>query len=175
MKLYTDLELWSDEDKNLINSITEIPMNSMVKYEFNKDLNCVEVDRFFTTPMPMPYNYWFLPQSYNKDDGDPLDIILLSQYSIIPGCVVEANVIWVLHMIDWGEIDDKIIAIPKKEPFYKYIDSVDKIPQHLKNQIEFFLLNYKKLDNKETELKWWSDIETAKQLINECKKNYENK
>jgi inorganic pyrophosphatase len=56
----------------------------MVKYEFNKDLNAVEVDRFFSAPMGMPHNYGFLPQSHNAEDGDPLDIVVVSQYSIAP-------------------------------------------------------------------------------------------
>jgi inorganic pyrophosphatase len=72
----------------------------MVKYEFNKKLNVVEVDRFFTTPMPLPYNYGLLPQTFNKDDGDPLDIILISHYSLHPGVITKAKVIGVLHMID---------------------------------------------------------------------------
>jgi inorganic pyrophosphatase len=68
MNLYKDLTTWADKEKKLVNAIVEIPMGSMVKYEFNKKLNVVEVDRFFTAPMPLPYNYGLLPQTLNKDD-----------------------------------------------------------------------------------------------------------
>ena len=143
MNLYKDLTTWADKEKKLVNAIVEIPMGSMVKYEFNKKLNVVEVDRFFTAPMPLPYNYGLLPQTLNKDDWDPLDIILISHYPLHPGVITKAKVIWVLHMIDSWEMDDKIIAIPHKEPFLSHIDNVDNLPVHLKNQIEFFLANYK--------------------------------
>ncbi len=175
MNLYTDLQTWADKDNNLVNAIVEIPMGSMVKYEFNKKLNVVEVDRFFTTPMPLPYNYWLLPQTFNKDDWDPLDIILISHYPLHPGIITKAKVIGVLHMIDSWEMDDKIIAIPHKEPFLSHIDNVDNLPDHLKRQIEFFLSNYKKLEGKETKVTGWEWIDKAITLIDQCIEDFKNK
>ena len=100
MNLYQDLPLWADREKGIVNVIIEIPQGSMVKYEFNKKFNTIEVDRFFTAPMPMPYNYGLLPQSFNEEDGDPLDIIVPSIYAIQAGSILQAKVIGVLHMID---------------------------------------------------------------------------
>ena len=125
--------------------------------------------------MPLPYNYGLLPQTFNKDDGDPLDIILISHYSLHPGVITKAKVIGVLHMIDSWEMDDKIIAIPHKEPFLSHIDNIDSLPVHLKNQIEFFLSNYKKLEGKETNVTGWDWVEEAVRLIDKCIEDYKNK
>ncbi|UFX82539.1 inorganic diphosphatase [Candidatus Absconditicoccus praedator] len=171
MNLYKDIQTWTKQNET-INCIIEIPKNSMVKYEFNKDNNTIEVDRFFTTPMPIPYNYGLIPQTYNEEDKDPLDVIILSNYEINPGSLCEADVIGILHMIDSGESDDKVIAIPKKEPFYGNIKEINEIPENIKNQREFFLSYYKKLDGKSTEVTGWSDKHSAIEKINKCIDDY---
>lgn len=164
MNLYKDLTTW-EKDWETINCIVEINKWSMVKYEFNKELNTIEVDRFFTTPMPIPYNYWLIPNTFNEDDNDPLDVIILSEFSINPWSICKWKVIWVLHMIDSWEMDDKIIVVPEKEPTYWNINTLEDLPSILKTQIEFFLTYYKKIDWKTTELNWWSDKQEAIKLI----------
>jgi len=166
---------WADEEQNLVNVIIEIPKNSMVKYEFNKDLNVVEVDRFFTAPMPMPYNYGLLPQTFNVEDNDPLDVILPSHYALHPGVITKAKVIWVLHMIDSGESDDKIIAIPYKEPYLWKIENIEQLNDMFKKQVEFFLSTYKNIDWKQTQVTGWDGPEVAKQIINKCIQDYKNR
>jgi len=166
MNLYQDLPLWADKENGIVNVIIEIPKESMVKYEFNKKFNVVEVDRFFTAPMPMPYNYGLLPQTFNEEDWDPLDIIVPSFYSIHPGTILQAKVIGVLHMIDTGESDDKIIWIPLKEPFLGKVENIEKFPQHLKAQYEFFLSTYKNLEWKKTSVTGWSDRQKAIEIVN---------
>ncbi len=175
MNLYKDLPTWVDEEKNIVNAIVEIPKESMVKYEFNKELNIVEVDRFFTTPMPIPYNYGLLPQTFNEEDGDPLDIILLSCYSLNPWVVTKAKVIGILHMIDSWESDDKIIAVPLKEPFLWKLNNISELKPIMKKQIEFFLSTYKTIDWKKTEVTWWDWPEKAREIINKCIETYKNK
>ncbi|MBS8121517.1 inorganic diphosphatase [Candidatus Vampirococcus lugosii] len=164
MNLYKDLTTW-EKDGETINCIVEINKGSMVKYEFNKELNTIEVDRFFTTPMPIPYNYGLIPNTFNEDDNDPLDVIILSEFSINPGSICKGKVIGVLHMIDSGEMDDKIIVVPEKEPTYGNINTLEDLPSILKTQIEFFLTYYKKIDGKTTELNGWSDKQEAIKLI----------
>ncbi len=166
MNLYQDLPLWADKEKGIVNVIVEIPQGSMVKYELNKKFNTIEVDRFFTAPMPMPYNYGLLPQSFNEEDGDPLDIIVPSMYAIQAGSILQAKVIGVLHMIDSGESDDKIIGIPLKEPFWGHIENIDEFPKNLKAQYEFFLSTYKNIDWKKTSVTGWSDRQKAIKIIN---------
>lgn len=173
MNLHKELPLWADEAKWIVNTIIEINSWSMVKYEWNKEFNVVEVDRFFTAPMPLPYNYWTLPQTHNVWDWDPLDMILISNYSIMPWSISAVKVIWVLHMIDGWESDDKIIWIPNKEPNFWHINDIDEMPTHLKNQIEYFLSNYKKLEKKEVQVTGWSNREKALEIVKQCEKDYQ--
>lgn len=175
MNLYKNLNLRADQEKGIVHSIVEIPMGSMVKYEFNKELNVVEVDRFLTAPMPMPYNYGSMPQTYNADDKDPLDIIVLSQYAIQWGAICKAKVLWVLHMMDQWELDDKIIAVAHKDPLYHHMNDINDLFQHTLQQIEFFLWNYKKIEKKEIELKWFEWRDVALKLIAQCHADYETK
>lgn len=175
MQLYHDLELWADEGKDLIHGIIEIPMGSMVKYEFNKELNTVEVDRFFSAPMGMPVNYGFLSQSHNADDGDPLDIIVLSSYAIQAGAVVKAKVIGVMDMLDTGELDYKIIAVAHKDPTYGHVDHIDKLNEHYKKQIQYFFEHYKKLEGKEVKISGFFGREKALEIIAESVKEYKIK
>ncbi len=167
MNLYKDLPTWAEEYKT-INCIVEINKNSMVKYEFDKENNAINVDRFFTCPMPIPYNYWLIPNTYNQDDKDPLDVIILSEYELMPWCTCQWKVVGILHMIDWWEKDDKIIAVPEKEPFFDYIQDINEMPKFLQKQFEFFLNNYKKIDWKKTEVAWWSNKEKAIQEVKNC-------
>lgn len=171
MNLYKDLNTWSKEN-DTINCIVEIDMNSMVKYEFNKEANIIEVDRFFTTPMPIPYNYWLIPKTYNEEDKDPLDVIILSNYSINPWSICRWKVIWVLHMTDWWEMDDKIIVVPEKEPFYWEWEDISDIPKILRDKIDFFLNKYKEIDWKKTEVTWWSNKLKAIEIIRNCEESY---
>lgn len=173
MSLHSDTPLWFKENEGIVNCIIEIPMGSMVKYEFNKELNAIEVDRYLTAPMPMPYNYWSLPQTYHVGDKDPLDIILLANYPIIPGAIAKAKVIGVAHMIDGGEADDKIIAVWFKEPLLWNIERLEDLPSYYKNNIEYFLTNYKKLENKVTSIEGFSSREVALDLVKRCQKDYQ--
>ncbi|HMT00871.1 MAG TPA: inorganic diphosphatase [Candidatus Absconditabacterales bacterium] len=175
MNLYKDLPLWADENAAIINTIIEIPMGSMVKYEYNKDLNVVELDRFLTAPMAMPYNYGLLPQTYNAEDKDPLDVIVLSHYSLAPGSIAKAKVVGVLHMVDGGEADDKIIAIAYKDPFLWGIDTIDDVHKHTKDQIDHFLKHYKALEGKHVDVSGFASKEKAIFITNECYKNFKNK
>jgi len=90
--LFHDLKLGNDELTE-VNAIIEIPKDSMVKYEFDKELGCIMVDRIGRTPIPYNFNYGLLPQTWNKDDNDPLDIIVLSRFGFAPGVVVPSRVV----------------------------------------------------------------------------------
>lgn len=173
MNLHKEVKLWADREKGMVNCIIEIPMWSMVKYEWNKEYNTVEVDRFYTAPMPAPLNYWTLPQTHNVWDWDPLDIFLISNYPIVPGAVSKAKVIWVLHMVDGWESDDKIIAIPNKEPNFWHINDVSELPTHIKDQLNYFLSYYKRLEKKETEVTGWEGREAAIKIVEQCEKDYQ--
>ena len=110
-----------------------------IKYEFDKDSGAIVVDRFLHTPMRYPCNYGFIPHTLS-DDGDPADVLVVSEYALIPGCVIACRAIGVLKMEDDGGMDEKIIAVPitKLNPTYADVQEYTDLPKHLSSQIQHF-------------------------------------
>ncbi len=128
------------------NCIIEIPAESdPVKYEIEDDL--VWVDRFVGTNMRYPANYGYIPQTL-CDDGDALDVLVVTPFPLIHGCVVRARPLGMLNMTDESGGDAKLIAVPVSKlcPMYDSIQSIDDLPELLVKQIEFFFQNYKGLE-----------------------------
>lgn len=171
--LYHDLPL-GNSSFSKINAIIEIPSGSMVKYEFDKELNAVVVDRIWRTPIPYNFNYWFLPQSFNQDDGDPLDVIVLSRFPFVPWCVVPARVVWWLKMIDSWEFDYKVIAIAD-DKYYDWIEDISQVSEKEKEDIYYFMNHYKDLHNKTVQLDWWDNKENAIAILKDCYEQYKTK
>ena len=168
--LFHDLEIGNNE-LTQVNSIIEIPKESMVKYEFDKKLGCIMVDRIGKTPMPYNFNYGLLPQTWNKDDNDPLDIIILSRFSFHPWVVVPCRVVGGLKMIDSGEFDYKIVGVAD-DKYYDDVDNIDDVSEKEKEDIYYFMNRYKDLHNKKVELEWWDTRENAIKVIQDCKDCY---
>ena len=97
--------------------------------------------------MYYPANYGFIPRTY-CDDKDPLDIVILSQITLVPMCIVEAKVIGVMRMMDGGELDDKIIAVANNDMSVNHIDDIVGLPRHFFRELKNFFEDYKKLENK---------------------------
>ncbi len=157
------------------NVIIEVSLNSNpVKYEFDKESGALFVDRFIGTAMHYPCNYGFIPHTLS-DDGDPVDVLVVSDLPIIPGAVIVVRPIGVLIMEDESGIDEKILAVPisKLTTFYDKINSYEDLPEILINKITNFFENYKKLEkNKWVKLKGWEGINQAKAIISAGKQNY---
>lgn len=154
----------------LVNVLVEIPMNSGVKYEFDKDACVVKVDRFLYTSMVYPFNYGFIPGTL-EEDGDPVDVLVISREPLVPGSVIEAKPIAVLDMEDEEGPDSKIVAVPKAklDPFYKDWNDVDDIPDHLKERIRHFFERYKELEpGKWVKVTGWRGAEEARKRIREA-------
>ncbi len=94
-----------------MNAVIEIPQGSSIKYEIDKDSGAVMVDRFIHASMVYPFNYGFFPQTLSED-GDPLDVLLLSPIPVAPGCIVPCRPIGMLAMEDESGVDAKIVAVP---------------------------------------------------------------
>jgi inorganic pyrophosphatase len=163
---------------NDFNTIIEIPAHVCgVKYEYNKDSGMLEVDRFMTSAMHYPCNYGFIPQTL-AEDGDPTDVLLVTPFPIQAGCLVRARPIGVLQMEDEAGRDDKILAVPlvKACPQYASWESLDDVPQLLKDQLEHFFNHYKDLDkDKWVKVQGWEDCATAKKSITDAEQRYKNK
>jgi inorganic pyrophosphatase len=130
-----------------INVLVEISAGSSVKYELDKNSGAIFVDRFAYTAMFYPFNYGFMPQTSGQD-GDPVDILLISTYPVTPGTVVAARPIGMLEMEDEEGVDTKILALPikKVDPFYAHIEDVAQLPDAVKNLIKHFFEHYKELE-----------------------------
>jgi inorganic pyrophosphatase len=156
---------------NQVNVIIEVPMNSdPVKYEMDKDSGAIFVDRFLATPMYYPCNYGFIPGTLS-DDGDPADVLVISDFPIVPGAVIAAKPIGVLIMEDEKGMDEKILAVPAKKlnSQYENIEDYKELPESLLNKISHFFERYKDLEKgKWVKIKGFEDAAKAKQLINEA-------
>jgi inorganic pyrophosphatase len=134
----------------------------------------LKLDRVLFSAVHYPANYGFIPQTY-CEDNDPLDILVLCSVKIEPMCLVEAKVIGVMHMLDQGEKDDKIIAIARNDKSLRHIDKLEDIPQHLLDEVHRFFEDYKKLENKEVVVEKFVGKEEAWEVVNRCIKLYDTK
>jgi inorganic pyrophosphatase len=151
-----------------INVVIEIPVGgSPVKYEIDKDSGALFVDRFLHTAMYYPCNYGFVPHTLSAD-GDPCDVLVVSQVPVVPGCIIRSRPVGVLLMEDEKGGDEKILAVPvdSLHPFYTGIKSYRDLPQILCEQIEHFFAHYKDLEkDKWVKIKGWADADEAMRQI----------
>ena len=144
--------------------VIEIPANSSpIKYEIDKKSNMLFVDRFMATPMFYPCNYGFIPNTLSED-GDALDVLVVTPYPVAPSSVIRARPIGVLHMSDEAGKDAKLIAVPhdKLSVLYHNIKEPHDLPELLIKQIEHFFENYKDLETgKWVKIDGWGDSKEA--------------
>ena len=153
---------------NDINVVIEIPAFSPpVKYELDKDTNSLVVDRFMGTCMQYPANYGFVPQTLSED-GDPVDVLVITPHPLVHGCMIRCRPIGVLQMTDESGKDAKILALPVEKlcPMYKDIKTMDDLPELQLQQIEHFFKSYKDLEpGKWVKVDGWADVEAARKEI----------
>ena len=147
-----------------VNGIIEIPKNTRAKYELDKESGLLKLDRVIYSSMYYPANYGFIPQTY-CDDKDPLDIVVLSQITVVPMCIVSAKVIGVMRMLDGGELDDKIIAVAAHDMSVNHIEDITQLPQHFFKELRNFFEDYKKLEQKTVEVEQFQDAAIAREII----------
>lgn len=149
-------------------ALTEIPAGSMIKYETDAKTGFIVADRFQSMPVAYPANYGSLTQSLGGDN-DPLDVIFYTREPMAPGTLIKLRPIGVLKMIDGGESDDKIVAVPasKIDPTYDDIQSMDDLPKMEVKRLEAFFRVYKQLPDgrKKVELSGFGDAAAAKTEI----------
>jgi inorganic pyrophosphatase len=129
----------------LCNAYIECPMRSKIKYELDKESGFLQISRMLHSAVHYPSNYGFIPQTYCQDH-DPLDILVLSQEPVIPGCVMKARPIGMLRMIDQGLEDIKIIAAHADDPMFSNYNDISQLPPHLLLEIRHFFEIYKELE-----------------------------
>ena len=164
--------------KNLpdeVNVIIEIPAySSPVKYEVDKDTGALFVDRFMATCMQYPANYGYVNKTLS-DDGDPVDVLVMSPHPLIAGSVIKCRPVGVLNMTDESGQDAKVIAVPvdKLSSIYTDVKNIEDVPALLKSQIEHFFSHYKDLEKgKWVKIEGWADVDAAKAEITSSVERY---
>ena len=152
-------------------TILEIPKNTRAKYELDKDSGLLKLDRVIYSSMYYPANYGFIPQTY-CDDHDPLDIVVLTQITVVPMCLLEAKVIGVMRMEDSEELDDKIIAVALRDMSVNHLDDVTQLPAHFFKELRNFFEDYKKLENKTVKVEEFQNSTIAKEIVNQSIADY---
>ena len=148
--------------------VIEIPANSSpVKYEIDKHADALFVDRFMASPMFYPANYGYINNTL-ADDGDALDVLVLTPYPVVPGSVIRCRPVGVLNMTDEAGEDAKLLAVPheKLTQAYNDVQDITDLPEMLRNQIKEFFENYKNLEKgKWVKVESWEGVESAKAKI----------
>jgi inorganic pyrophosphatase len=148
--------------------VIEIPANSSpVKYEIDKDADALFVDRFMASPMFYPANYGYINNTL-ADDGDALDVLVVTPYPVAPGSVIRCRPVGVLNMTDEAGEDAKLLAVPheKLTQAYNDVNDITDLPELLRNQIKEFFENYKNLEKgKWVKVESWEGAESAKAKI----------
>ncbi|TSC70150.1 MAG: inorganic pyrophosphatase [Parcubacteria group bacterium Gr01-1014_46] len=154
-----------------INVIIEINKGSKNKYEIDKQTGLIMLDRAMHTTQDYPFDYGFVPQTL-WDDGDPLDVLVLTTYPLFPGILVKVRPVAIVNMVDDGESDAKIIAVPVKDPRFDEIKDIGDINKHTLKEIEHFYKTYKDLQNKVVVINGIDGADKAKEAFEKALANY---
>ena len=151
--------------------IVEIPKNSGNKYEYDGKLGVFRLDRALYSPMHYPGDYGFIPGTL-ADDGDPLDVLALVEEPSFSGCLIEVRPVGILNMVDNEEADQKIVAVPNRNPRYDEVHTMDQIFPHVRREIEHFFAIYKELEGKKTKMLGWGRPMESREVIVKSRKSY---
>lgn len=157
-----------DYENGIINVVVEIPTGSSHKIEWDRKLGVMRLDRVEPKIFAKPTNYGFIPQTLDED-GDELDVLLITDEPLVTGIVVEAKIIGVMKFVDDGEVDDKVIAVPSDDRNTgNAINELGDLPKQLIKQIEHHFSHYKDLKKPgSTVVKEFAGIDEAKNVIKE--------
>jgi inorganic pyrophosphatase len=146
MNLWHDVPL-GENAPDEINVIVEIPKGSNNKYEMDKETGLIKLDRANYSAAAYPFDYGFSPQTL-WDDGDPLDVIVLTTYPLFPGILVAVRPVGVMEMIDGGDSDYKIIAVPVEDKRWDDVKDLPDLNKHMLKEFQHFFETYKELKGK---------------------------
>jgi inorganic pyrophosphatase len=173
MNLWHDLELGSEAPEKF-NVIIEIPKGSKNKYEIDKKTGLIKLDRAMKSSQDYPFDYGFAPQTL-WEDGDALDVIVLSTYPLMTNILVEVRPVAVMHMIDCGDSDDKVIAVPVSDPRFEEIRDLADLNKHQIKEYKHFFETYKSIEGKKVEITGVEGKEAALDAVRKSVKIYEEK
>tara|TARA_Y100000817_G_scaffold274558_1_gene234889 strand:- start:15 stop:548 length:534 start_codon:yes stop_codon:yes gene_type:complete len=173
MNPWHDVRIGEDAPE-VVNGIIEIPKNTRAKYELDKESGMLILDRVIFSSMHYPANYGFIPKTY-CEDHDPLDIVVLTQITVDPLCIVPAKVIGAMQMLDQGEKDDKIIAVATGDMSVNHINDISDLGPHFVKELQNFFEDYKKLENKTVVIEDFQNRQTAVEIVEKAMFDYNKK
>lgn len=154
-----------------LEALVEIPKGSRNKYEFDKARRCLRLDRVLYSPLHYPADYGFILNTL-AEDGDALDVLILTYEPTFPGCIVPIRPVGVLDMQDERGPDQKVLAVPAVDPRFVEVEDLAGLPRHLLLEIEHFFTVYKTLEEKGTEILGWRGKSEAWDLIHRAQAHY---
>ena len=169
MSLY-DIEPGPDCPE-IVRMIVEIPKNSSNKYEYDGTLGVFRLDRALYSPLHYPGDYGFIPGTL-AEDADPLDVLTLVDEASYPGVLISVRPVGVLEMVDQDESDQKILAVPNRNPRFDQIHTIDQVFPHNLREIEHFFAIYKELEGKRTTMKGWRGPREAREAIRKSRERF---
>ena len=156
---------------NVLTAVIEIPRHERNKYELDKELGLFRLDRVLYSAVQFPGDYGFLPRTLG-DDGDPLDVLVIMTSPVFPGCLVEVRPVGIFHLVDRGANDEKIIAVPMRDPFTDEIRDIKDIRSHALKEIEHFFEVYKDLEGIRVRSRGFDGMAAAHRAILHSVDNY---
>ena len=170
------MNIWHDISPKRITpedfvAVIEIPQGSKKKYELDKETGALRLDRILYTSTHYPANYGFIPRTYAQDK-DPLDVLVLCSEQIISMSLVQCYPIGVISMVDGGDSDEKIIAIPFGDPMHNGYKDISDLPKHIFDEMSHFFSVYKALENKVTAIENIEGRDAAVRIIQDCIDEY---
>ena len=148
--------------------LVEIPKGSRNKYEFDHHENVIKLDRFLFSSMVYPTDYGFIPETLGLD-GDPLDAMVCVSEPTFPGCMIDVKPIALFRMEDDKGIDDKVLCVPLQDPAWNTLETLDDLPDQLRDEIAHFFSVYKDLEQKKVSVDGWHSREEALEEIEEAR------
>ena len=155
----------------IVEARIEIPMGSQNKYEVDHETGRIRLNRVLFSSVEYPCEYGFIEDTL-ADDGDPLDILVLSSSKTFPGCIIEARVLGYLDLIDNGDNDEKVISVVNSDPRWDHIKTLEDLPAHTIMEIKEFFKSYKHLQGIKVEIGELHNLEETKALVEQCRENY---
>ncbi|MDR3710913.1 MAG: inorganic diphosphatase [Capsulimonadaceae bacterium] len=152
----------------IVNAIIEIPQGSNNKYEYDHELEVFKLDRTLYSPLYYPFDYGWVCDTLALD-GDPLDILVITSQPTFPGCLIETRPLGVLMMRDDKGPDEKILSVAAADPRFRGMTHLSDLPTHILKEIVHFFDIYKELEEKQTNVLGWQDVESAYEVIKKCR------
>lgn len=161
-----------ENSPKVVNAIVEIAKKTSNKYEYDEKLDIIKLDRVLHSPMYYPVDYGFIPETRSKD-GDHLDVMIITDAPVFTGCLLEIRPIGAIIMKDEAGDDEKILAVPVKNPNYDHIQKLSDISNHFLDELVHFFSEYKRLEkNKDVIVGGWLDRKEAYKIIQASNKIY---